>query len=430
MKKFISMVLMIVVAMGLVGCTSGEADTSSGGSESSTSSNATFYPSSDVDQITLADAQATISDSINITDELDTDDWYEIVLDKSGTYTIYTNILEGTASSAGWLTIDFQILDQYGSVVKLISQYHKSAALVNTFIAPDIGTYYIHIRRVNNYDTQYSFEIQPSMDNGLIQDSEGEYNDVISMATPLSSEEIQNGVSGSVNITKNSDYNDWYIVILSQTGTYTIYTNILEGTAASGPDNTVDFQVLDQYGSVIKSISQNHNNVALVNTFTATDIGTYYIHINRGNNYDTRYNFQIVTAANETTKEINVDGEYNDVISMATPVTYDFLQKGLSGSVNITKINDYNDWYKVDLSETGIYTIYTNILEGTASSAGWLTIDFQILDQYGSVVKLISQYHNSAALVNTFTAPDIGTYYIHISRVNNYATRYSFQIVK
>jgi len=357
-KNFIYIGL-LVLSMGLVGCTSGDKEetgsedvlpnqnTNTSGvvtppssetssiSSSSSSEVSTFYPSSEVNQITLDEAQNGIFDSVNIKDSLNTDDWYELILDKTGTYTLYTTLLEGSVIDQ-FKEAEFEVIDQYGNVLKKIVQSGTLSAFVNTFETDESGTYYLHVRRQSSLGTKYNFEIQPSVVNGLIQDNDGEYNDVISMATEVTYEALQNGVNGSINITKINDYDDWYKFTLDKTGTYTLYTTLLEGSVID-QFKEAEFEVIDQYGNVLKKIVQSGTLSAFVNTFETDESGTYYLHVRRQSSLDTKYNFEVHSSV--TMEEVNIDSEYNDVISMATKLTSEALQNGINGSVNIKKIN-------------------------------------------------------------------------------------------
>jgi hypothetical protein len=125
------------------------------------------------------------------------------------------------------------------------------------------------------------------------------------MAFPITLEDAKNGISDSVNVTRANDYEDWYEITFDQTGTYTIYTDPLEGSAI-GYYNHAIFELVDQYGNTLKEIDQlvtNFSNDTIadgqVNTFNITDSGTYFIKVYRNRrdqsvSYALKYQFSII----------------------------------------------------------------------------------------------------------------------------------------
>jgi len=252
--------------------------------------------------ITLAQAQQGISGSINVTDVTDSADWYKISLSAAGTYTVYMETLAGTTASS----YDETVLKVYdsssGTLLNLTSSGKLDAAdewLRNTFQANQAGDYYIQITRDNNLDAFYDFSIQPSIANGLIQDSNNEPNDEKSMATTITLAQAQQGISGSINVTDVTDSADWYKISLSAAGTYTVYMETLAGTTASSYDETV-LKVYDSSsGTLLNLTSSGKLDAAdewLRNTFQANQAGDYYIQITRDNNLDAFYDFSITIA--------------------------------------------------------------------------------------------------------------------------------------
>ncbi|WNZ00229.1 hypothetical protein SUSP_002646 [Sulfurospirillum sp. 'SP'] len=386
--------------------------------------------------ITLAQAQQGISGSINVTDVTDSADWYKISLSAAGTYTVYMETLAGTTASS----YDETVLKVYdsssGTLLNLTSSGKLDAAdewLRNTFQANQAGDYYIQITRDNNLDAFYDFSIQPSIANGLIQDSNNEPNDEKSMATTITLAQAQQGISGSINVTDVTDSADWYKISLSAAGTYTVYMETLAGTTASSYDETV-LKVYDSSsGTLLNLTSSGKLDAAdewLRNTFQANQAGDYYIQITRDNNLDAFYDFSIQPSiANGLIQDSN--NEPNDEKSMATTITLAQAQQGISGSINVTDVTDSADWYKISLSAAGTYTVYMETLAGTTASS----YDETVLKVYdsssGTLLNLTSSGKLDAAdewLRNTFQANQAGDYYIQITRDNNLDAFYDFSI--
>ncbi len=386
-----------------------------------------FYPDSEVAQITLAQAQNGIDESINMSDDSDVDDWYEITLENSGYYALYMTILEGS-ELASYSAVSVSILDQFGNSIKELSQDASTAYThVLGFSTTQLGTHYIHISRKKNLNLAYNFEIQPSLVNGLIQDEKGEYNDFMSMATPITAQELQSGVRASINKTKKSDYNDWYSFTFDKVGKYTLYTTILESTPLNQYEEA-RFYLVDSNGNVIKEVAQNTGSLsAYVTGFTIREVGQYYLHVVRDKNLALEYNFEIQTSVENGLVQ-DAEGEYNDLIDMATPLSFYELSNGINGSLNRTKANDYEDWYSFNLDKTGTYTIYTNILDSTPFNQ-YEETRFEIVDKYTSVVKEIAQNTGSlTSYVSTFKAIETGKYYLHVKRDKNLQLLYNFEI--
>jgi len=175
-------------------------------------------------------------------------DWYVLRNIPKGVYTLTLDVLPGTDSSYGSLFVE--VYDSSG--VKLADRntglYSKEGDwLTITFNAKQQGNYKIKIFRDKNRDTYYRFIVYPSLENGLVQDVEGEPNDTSPMATPIT---INREIKGSVNIKRNSDTVDWYVLRNLTPDTYTLILDVLAGTDSAY--GKLHVKVYDPSGAIIR----------------------------------------------------------------------------------------------------------------------------------------------------------------------------------
>jgi len=193
--------------------------------------------------------EATISDVHTRALDYDTKDYYYIDIQNLGEYGILFQTLKGTQPN----TFHYiKILSPSGTEIlnKYLSDYSASELFGwYTFLAKERGKYKILIYNNGGFGdaTYYQFNIYPSTENGLIQDEEGEINDIKSMATPITLEKVEKGIKGKVNVRK-TDIADWYEINL-KAGTYVLTFQTLTGTSSSGykyitiSNSTVNYSV-------------------------------------------------------------------------------------------------------------------------------------------------------------------------------------------
>jgi len=222
---------------------------------------------------------------------------------------------------------------------------------------------------------------------------------------------------------------------LTATGTYTTYVQLLAGTINS-PYEETRLRVYDEVGTVLLDMYDYANLDAETEwkraTFEAFTAGNYYIQINREGNLAAKYSLSVhPSVANGLIQ--NDDNELNDEKSMATPITLAEASADINGSVNITDITDSDDWYKLPLTTTGIYTTYVQLLAGTINSP-YEETRLRVYDEVGTVLLDMYQYANLDAadenLTQTFIVNSNGNYYIQVYREDNIATKYTLNISK
>jgi len=264
---------------------------------------------------TLEDVSGTLNitrlqddTSLKYTDDAD---WYSIDIQDPGKYAFYMNLFNGTRNYA-YKDMVITIYGSNGEVHNFdtsVMDYNsnddpKRGHMKELFTITDPGKYYIYIHRETGYAANYKFSIHPSLENGLVQDSEGEINDFKEMATPLTlnADNSLDLTNGSVNRTRQNDNTslkytddtDWYSFVMSSTGTYTFTMDLTTGTDTS---YYKDIQVImyDQYGQVHSFDTQymDAEGDHMDESFDITDTGKYYIYIYREGTIAAKYSFSI-----------------------------------------------------------------------------------------------------------------------------------------
>jgi hypothetical protein len=221
-------------------------------------------------------------------------------------YTFYMNLYEGTTNNT-LKDISVKIYDQYGTEVKKFDTELMDGGgdhMKEQFSIDTDGTYYIEIYRKEGYVAKYGFSIHPSLENGLVQDDEGEMNDFMNMATPLTlnANNTLEEVEGTLNMTrkglssiKNTDDKDWYSFTINASGTYSFYMNLYEGTT----NNTLkdmSVKIYDQYGTEVKNFDtqlMDYSGDHMKEQFRIDTEGTYYMRFYRKDGYAAKYGFGI-----------------------------------------------------------------------------------------------------------------------------------------
>ena len=260
--------------------------------------------------ITLNQAMADIRGSLNLsrtqTNSLkntDNEDFYSMNFAQAGTYAFYINLFNGTNSNVNGY-IKPEIYDEnYALVHTFNSKIYKTGNYyASTFDIPSSGKYYIRISRGNSGAVRYGFSIHPSISNGLVQNADRELNDFISMAAPITLADLDNGVSGSLNVTrqitdnsiKYTDSTDYYKVTFNTAGQYTLDFNLTSGTT-SNVSYPLDIELKNSVGTLekdFKSPRLYQSGQNLNSTFTVPYAGVYYLYIRRYRDA-VQYNFTI-----------------------------------------------------------------------------------------------------------------------------------------
>jgi len=361
---------------------------------------------------------AYISD-INVFD-YDRVDYYSLNISKKGTYSLLFQTLQGTDGGTKYI----EIYSPNDVRVATANIYSDIGFQWISFDANEIGKYRVKVYNSSNYITYYQFNLYPSATNGLIQDTEGEVNDMPSMATPITLAQVEEGIKGSINVRK-TDIADWYEIEFDKTGTYGVLMQSLTGSSTSGNKY---IEVYNPSGDrIFAKYVYSYNSAETSGWFSLdiTEVGKYKIKIYNANNEITYYKFNIFPSVENGLVQ-DSGGEYNDLPSMATPVTLDEAQNGIKGDVALTDI-DKADWYEIELNKTGTYGLLYQTLAGTSTDGNKY---IQVYNPNGDSV--LSGYLYSGAVEKygwfSFTASMPGKYKIKIYNSENERTYYQFNL--
>ena len=224
-------------------------------------------------------------------------------------YAFYMNLFEGTYDQSSY-DVKIKVYNENGDSVKTFStglMDGDKAHMKEQFEITQSGTYYIKISRDSRFATNYKFSIHPSLENGLVQDYEGELgeiNDFSEMATPLTmnADNSLDPTRGSVNITrqlntstKYTDDRDWYSIDIQNSGTYNFDMTLLSGTDDKSSYN-VGVKIYNSFNVKIKTFSTgslDEAGASISDTFDVSTPGTYFIWIYREERFTAKYNFSI-----------------------------------------------------------------------------------------------------------------------------------------
>ncbi|SNR75531.1 carboxypeptidase regulatory-like domain-containing protein [Desulfurobacterium atlanticum] len=231
----------------------------------------------------------------------DTADYYVLKNLTEDTYTVTVTVLEGTDSSYSYNGYVYvELYDPLGNKVDSYKVADDDSpdpgdSLTFTFKVITQGDYKIKVYRGNNRLTYYSLVVYPSVENGLIQDAEGEPNNSLPTATPINLSET---IQGKVNF-ESYDTADYYVLKNLTEDTYTVTVTVLEGTDSSYSYNGyVYVELYDPLGNKVDSYKVADDDSpdpgdSLTFTFKVITQGDYKIKVYRGNNRLTYYSLVV-----------------------------------------------------------------------------------------------------------------------------------------
>lgn len=364
-------------------------------------------------------------------------DCYKIRLDVNAspeTYTVFANLLNGSESYS-YAPVGIELYDTDGvEVWKNPSRDLQKAGrhIRQSFQIGDAGDYYLKIHRGAGKMAKYAVSVQPSIDNGLQQDKEGEINDNVAMATPISLEQAMEEIDGSLNVTRqkenslrHTDDTDVYSLDLNASGTYTFFMNLLEGTEEYSYAKT-KVKVVDSEGIEVKTLDSETMIKAtrrMRDSFTVENEGKYYLIVYRGAGRTAKYVFSLYPSiANGLVQDKY--GEPNDNFEMATPLNSSVIGHDINGTLFMSpakgarRYTDNTDVYSIDFDRPGQYALYAYLYEGTRNYE-YKPLVIKIFDEDGVLIKDMTDddmYKAGRHTRNLFTIPERGKYYLWIYR--------------
>lgn len=225
---------------------------------------------------------------------------YEINLTSNNgieTYMMYMNLYNGTHPNVVY--VKTAIFNANGALHHTVdSQIHKEGHNYKSeFTITSTEKYYIRVSRANRA-AKYGFSIQPSLENGLVQNSDRELNDNFAMAAPITQNEAMNDINGSLNASrtqnnslKNTDDVDYYSMDL-EAKTYSLDLRLYNYTHPNVV--YVKVAIFDEYEALHHTFnSQIHKaGQQYISDFTIGSAGKYYIRVSRANRA-AKYGFSI-----------------------------------------------------------------------------------------------------------------------------------------
>lgn len=251
--------------------------------------------------ISISEAQKGISGRIN-DPETDTVDWYRLNIETPGLYTVYCQLGPGTTS--GNYDVHVVVEDPYQNILcDNTGGGHMDSendSTVFDFEASHAGNYILKIYRYYNYNAAYRFYVFPETSNGLIQDSDGEFNDRLSTATPKTLSEAMVGIEGSLYSTRADDAEDVYVIDITEPGTYSVQFELTDGTVRSTRKAFATVYSPSQTPlNDPASSSVYGNGNAYTFTFEAITEGQYRFRIHRVHSYKMYYRLTLKRGADD-----------------------------------------------------------------------------------------------------------------------------------
>ena len=438
--KRISLLILVLIFSACGGGGSDSGDGSTGNNPPA--QNATEFE--DATALTLSNDR---NDSVNI-EENNLIDYFKLEVTQLGIYTLYISSYEaGTNADYAYPLLT----DIHGSDELLIKRSTLNFELTSTgeewqtteFEVTEIGTHYFKIYRErlgvpSDKATNYMFHIEPSLSNGLVQNNDGEFNDVQSQATPRDVNVFVNDINASVNVVRNSDATDWYELKNLMVGTYTLYLETKAGTFGS-QGQSLRAKIYDRYGNLHTDLSSAYSILDMDEagewsrkTFDILANDSYYVKVSRDYNRATPYSFKVLPSiANGYV--LDTTGEPNDELVLAKILSLQDTNTTLEGSINITTITDSDDWFEFtsDVSQSVLVKFETLI--GTVM--GSYTVQLSIYDTNGNEIKKIPSNQFLLDQANKSTTDTVNLvngskYYFRVNRIYNQASSYKITIAK
>ncbi|PCI28639.1 MAG: hypothetical protein COB67_05875 [SAR324 cluster bacterium] len=388
------------------------------------------------------------NDSINIEDN-NLIDYFKLEVTSLGIYTLYTSsYAAGTdADYAYRLQTDIHGPDEL--MIKRSTLNFELTSIgeewqTTEFEVTEIGTHYFKTYRervgpAENKTTNYKFQIEPSLKNNLVQDEEGEFNDVQSQATQHTVGSFIHDINGTVNVVRDSDAADWYELQNLIPGTYTLYLEAKSGTEYISSGQSLRAKVYDIYGNLHTDLSAAYavGNMDQAGewyreTFEVLSNESYFIKISRDYDLSTAYSFKVLPSI-ANGYELDANGEPNDVQVLAKSIVLDDINTTIEDSINMTDITDADDWFEFTSDVTQTVDIRLETLSGT--TGGTYTLLLEIVDVYGNTLKQIptNQFllnYENEYVVDSFNLVMGSKYYLHVNRRYNPLTTYKITISK
>lgn len=446
--KLISPIGAMLAVAFIVGCGGGgsgnqsSSNSSSGGNQSisnSSKSSSSSLPNefATASQIELS---ATTIDSVNInTDDLV--DYFAIQLNKAGKYALYLeSIPEGTDKSYVYDLYAYMYDDNTTEIFNTIVEYQAFDSEgnengVKEFTVNTAGVYYLKVFRGRFADpkdvaTSYKFHIEPSIENGLIQNDHDEFNDVLSQATPLSRSTLLDYHNAQLNTELHSDHADWYGLGELNESTYVFYLQTHVGTVYRSADAIIQAAVYDENGNLYVNLASSENQANLYqsdgwlrSTFPITNAGKYYVKFSRDYDFATNYSFKVL---DDTVKT-------GDEMATAIPLTLEEVNTTIVNSINIESVTDSDDWYVFSSPVSDTIHINLETLEGTMNST--YTLKLEIVDEYGNTILTLPADNYTLNTANRSVNDDVNlqagkTYFLHLHRYGYIGTNYKLTLAK
>ena len=215
--------------------------------------------------------------------KLDERDWYVIDIKKAGNYQL---AFEGL-SSHYWG--DYNYVYVYNSAKEKIASVidlNLDKSINISFNAESTGKHYIKVT-TSASQSKYRMKINPSIENGLVQDVNLEPNNFDFQATPI---ELSTSISSKIGAIFNPlDKKDWYVIEIHETGNYSVEFNRINSS-----DNTMTLSVFDFNSQFLKQKQVRWLVPQVSMDFEALATGKYLVALEVTGSNSGRYSLKII----------------------------------------------------------------------------------------------------------------------------------------
>ena len=214
----------------------------------------------------------------------DKTDWYVIDIKKDGNYQL---TFEGL-SSHYWADDNYVYVynsakEEIASVIDL--NLDKSINI--SFNAESTGKHYIKVT-TSASQSKYRMKINPSIENGLVQDVNLEPNNFDFQATPI---ELSTSISSKIGAIFNPlDKKDWYVIEIHETGNYSVEFNRIN----SGDNTIMTLSVFDFNSQFLKQKQTRWLVPQMSMDFEALATGKYLVALEVTGSNSGRYSLKII----------------------------------------------------------------------------------------------------------------------------------------